>query len=564
VLDHLDLDPTLLEPLAKPLRAPQEFAACLNQLGSYTTEHFVLRLSPKVHELVDAVTSGVYASGEVDGATVQAFSTYIHETVHWWQHVGSTSGLVLSLAYPAQAHENAEHLETVLKHVGAKKSLKRWAEEAALAGVTIADPSLRAANMAVNNAVDAEFYKIATVIPASIPDAMADPYFETVGHCYWMAYAHAVGLLSATVDRDWLHLPDTRGWEEPFLQVRDAKVEGWARGEQVRIPPFGLKALFEGQARMIQLQFLTFGVPNPPTLGALKDAGYFDGIYGEAFDGFLKMTNSPWPAEVDDPVVGLFLLIVDLAINPTAGFPIDIESFENFIIDVDPGIRFMRLSQSVRDHHPELLGRITEYSRQEYIAVADVLTKTCGYDHPGLALSIIQTWASDAKDIAEILTEMETFRYQPANIVVRVLFSHFVSFSIDKLKHPEFFCWAGAWLAGHRVNDISQALFLKYLSLFADRGDDDGIFPRNIPGKDPKALVKTLSNFYANIVTYDLTRQWLLNDGPFQYDFDWLSQSYSKAEMTDFAKTRFEQVFGCHLDNFEILPASSDLGGNRM
>ncbi len=236
---HLDLDPTLLEPVAKTLRAPSEFAACLNQLGTYTTEHFVLRLSPKVHELVDAVPSGVYATSELDGATLQAFSTYIHETVHWWQHMGSTSGLVLSLMYPAQAHENAEHLETVLKHVGPKKSLKRWAEEAALAGVTIEDPGLRAANMAVNNAIDAEFYKIATVVPTSIPEAMEDPYFETVGHCYWMAYAHAVGLLSATVDRDWFHLPDVRRWEEIFRQVRDAKVEGWARGMQVRIPPLG-------------------------------------------------------------------------------------------------------------------------------------------------------------------------------------------------------------------------------------------------------------------------------------------------------------------------------------
>lgn len=551
--DRLTLDPTLLEPVAKPLRAPSAFAACLDQLGTYTTEHFVLRLSPKVHELVDAIPSGVYAAGELDGATLQAFSTYIHETVHWWQHIGSTSGLVLSLAYPAQAHQNAEHLEKVLEHVGPKKSLKRWAEEAALAGVTIEDPGLRAANMAVNNAIDAEFYKIATVIPTSIPEAMDDPYFETVGHCYWMAYAHAVGLLSATVDRDWLHLPDVRGWEKVFRQVRDAKVEGWARGEQVRIPPLGLKALFEGQARMIQLQFLTFGVPNPPTLGALKDAGYFKGEYGEAFDGFLKMTNSQWPEAVDDPAVALFLLIVDLAINPTAGFPLEIESFENFIIDVDPGIRFMRLSQSVRDHHPELLGQITEYSRQEYMAVADVLTKACGYDHPGVALSTVATWATDAKDVVQILAEMETFRYHPANIVVRVLFSHFVSFCIDKLRHPEFFCWAGAWMAGHRVCDTSQTLFLKYLSLFTDRADDDGIFPRNIPGKEPQAIIKTLSNFYANIINYDLTRQWLLNDGPFLYDFDWLSQAYSKAEMTEWAKTRFEQFYGVNPDNFEIL-----------
>jgi hypothetical protein len=161
--DPLDLDPKLLEPVAKTLRAPTEFSACLNQLGSYTTEHFVLRLSPRVHELIDAVPTGVYATAELDGATLQAFSTYLHETVHWWQHVGSTSGLVLSLAYPAPAHENAEYLDEVLKHVGPKKSLKRWADEAALAGGTIEDPGLRAANIAVNNAVDAESYKVATI-----------------------------------------------------------------------------------------------------------------------------------------------------------------------------------------------------------------------------------------------------------------------------------------------------------------------------------------------------------------------------------------------------------------
>ncbi|QOZ44772.1 hypothetical protein XH89_15780 [Bradyrhizobium sp. CCBAU 53340] len=551
-----NLDPTLLEPVAKPLRAPGEFGACLNQLGTYTTEHFVLRLSPRVHELVDAVTSGARAPGDVDGETIQAYSTYLHETIHWWQHIGSISGLILSLTYPAQAHENLEHLEKVLKLVGPKKSLKRWAEDAARAGLTDEDPGLRAANMAVNNAVDAEFYKIATITPALIPQAMKDPYFETVGHCYWMAYTHAVGLLAATVDRDWLHLPDTAGWQERFIRNRDAKLEGWARDTQVRVAPLGLHALFEGQARMIQLQFLTFGMANPPTLDALKDAGYFRGEYGKAFESFLKATNSARPNFVDDPAVALFLLIVDLAINPTAGFPLDIESFENFIIDVDPGIRFLRLCQSVREEHPELLGRITEYSRQEYMQVADMLTKACGYDHPGVALSTIETWATAMPGVAEILAEKETFRFNPGNVVVRVLFSYFISFSIDKLKRPEFFCWPGAWLAAPRVSENSQSLFLKYLSLFTDRADDDGIFPRNIPGKAPEAITKTLSNFYANIINYDLTRQWILDEGPFRYDFDWLTQTYSKAEMADWAKTRFEQVFRVHPDTFEILSSS--------
>lgn len=437
--DNLDLDPALLEPVAKPLRAPGEFAACLNQLGTYTTEHFVLRLSPWVHKLVDAISSGVNVSEEIDGETVQAYSTYLHETIHWWQHIGSTSGLILSLTYPAQAHQNVEHLEKVLKLVGPKKSLKRWAEDAARAGLTDEDPGLRAANMAVNNAVDAEFYKIATVMPTLIPQAMQDPYFETVGHCYWMAYTHAVGLLAATVDRDWSQLPDPAVWQERFIRNRDAKLEGWSRDTELRVAPLGLHALFEGQARMIQLQFLTFGMTNPPTMGTLKDAGYFKGVYGEAFEGFLKATNSPWPKLVDDPVVALFLLIVDLAINPTAGFPLDVERFENFILDVDPGIRFLRLCQSVRNEHPELLGRITEYSRQEYMQVADMLTKACGYDHPGVALSVIESWATDIPGVVEILSEKETFRFDPGNVVVRVLFSYFIRFSIDKMKHPEFF-----------------------------------------------------------------------------------------------------------------------------
>ena len=73
-LKRLDLDPTLLEPVAKALREPPEFAACLNQLGSYATEHFVLRLSPRVHQLVDGVASGVHATGDLDSETIQAFS----------------------------------------------------------------------------------------------------------------------------------------------------------------------------------------------------------------------------------------------------------------------------------------------------------------------------------------------------------------------------------------------------------------------------------------------------------------------------------------------------------
>jgi hypothetical protein len=34
----------------------------LNVLGSYCTERFVLRLSPRIHQLVDAVSTGIYST----------------------------------------------------------------------------------------------------------------------------------------------------------------------------------------------------------------------------------------------------------------------------------------------------------------------------------------------------------------------------------------------------------------------------------------------------------------------------------------------------------------------
>jgi hypothetical protein len=552
MLDHLDLDHTLLDANRSVPEAPSNFAACLNAHGTYSTIHFVVRLSPRVHQLVDAAPKGIYSSDELDGETVQAFSTYLHETVHWWQHMGSTAGLILSLGYPAQTHQNGEQLKEFLRHVGPKKSIMRWAEMALRARE--ASPGLDAANIAVNNAIDIEFYKIIALNPsrAALIEVMHHRYFESVGHSYWMAYGNALALLVATVDPDEKHFPDVLAWDEAFRRVREAKIEGWVYGEPVRMPPLGLRALFEGQARMIQLQYLSFGVAHPPSVDEWRRKGYFADPYGTAFELFLKEMGAGWPKTIDDSVVGLFLLIVDLAINPTAGFPLDIESFENFILDVDPGVRFLRFCQAAA-RRPELLSAIKDYSREEYMSVAAILAEACKYDHPGLALSTVKAWAENAEGVAQVLKENATFDFEPANLVMRVLFSYFVNFSIDKLEHPEFFCWTGAWMAGKRVGETSERLFRKYLSLYTDSADGNEIYPRRIPGVHPEALTRTLNIFYGNIVHYDLVQQWIVRDGPFSYKYEWLSDKNSNEDMAKWAGAVFKNTFGVHLEDFEAV-----------
>lgn len=93
-----------------------------NIRGLYNPMQFVLRLSADIHDVLDKTPTGIVKSGDIDFTTFQAFSTYLHETIHWWQFMGSTSGLLLSLTYPAQVHLNHKHLKDFLIHSG-KKSL---------------------------------------------------------------------------------------------------------------------------------------------------------------------------------------------------------------------------------------------------------------------------------------------------------------------------------------------------------------------------------------------------------------------------------------------------------
>jgi hypothetical protein len=63
------------------------------------------------------------------------------------------------------------------------------------------------------------------------------------------------------------------------------------------------------------------------------------------------------------------------------------------------------------------------------------------------------------------------------------------------------------WMAEAQTSDEVQKMFLRHLSIFADRGDKEGIYPRDIPGKEREWVFGTLNMFYGNNLLYNLTRQ---------------------------------------------------------
>lgn len=83
---------------------------------------------------------------------VIAAAVNLHETVHWWQHAGTTAGLLCALTIPLQAHINVEHLETFGRKY--KKPLFKFLEKQ---GQSLPNSLQRSLNIIVNNWMDVEF-----------------------------------------------------------------------------------------------------------------------------------------------------------------------------------------------------------------------------------------------------------------------------------------------------------------------------------------------------------------------------------------------------------------------
>lgn len=541
MLHFSDLDPHLLSSANDPL----VFNATLNAHGIYSTEHFVLRLSPRVHELVDAITQG-NTNGFDPTELVQAYSTYLHETVHWWQHVGSTAGLVLSLAYPAQIFGSMSFLHAFAQAVGPVKPIMAWAYRAMLEGKTYRDPSLAAANISVNNALDLKFYKRLACAPQAIYELERNPYFESVGHCYLKTYGEVVHAINGSCNFANGEFPDPARWEQHIVRLQQSECDGFYHGSHPPVAKVGLIAIFEGQARFAQIQFLAAS-GGPELLQTYREQGYFSPLYATAFEEFLHLTGNDWPERYNSPLVGLFLLICDLAINPTRGFPLDIDSFEDFIRDVDAGARFTCLCLAAREA-PELFKTVQSFSAQEYQYVAARLTERCGYDDPRVGLDAIVALLDDKGAVDALLEEHRTFNYQLVNMPVRVLVSHHIAFCRDKRLRPEFFCWPGIWMAERNGTPETRSLFLAHLSLFQDRADTEQIFPRAVPGRSRDNIKNLVNGFFGSMLVFDLALQWVLEPGPFRYDFRWLSGQHDNAELIAAAKRQFRQFYGVDPD----------------
>lgn len=546
-LDSSLYDPVLGEP---PL---DTFSACLNARGVYESQRFALRLSPVVHELVNsAVAKADLGKTSFSGEELQAYSTYLHETVHWWQHKGSTSGFIRSVLYPVQTHSNISTLRQIVSALGPQKPIKTLAlrGELGLLPEGSADIGL-AANTVTNNFMDTEFYLALTLKPALDIEIYSNPYFEAAGHSFLITYALVLGAIRELIDSNGSLFPDPKTLADNLTVLAKRRTLGYYYESEIIRAPVGLLDLYEGQARFIQLQFLALS-SDGLTIAEAKDRGMLDGVYGNAFRAFLKLSDSPEPEDLKSPVVALFLFICDMSINPTVGFPAEIDSYEDFFLDADPGIRFATLCKAVATEAPDLRGLVSDYSAEEYTTLARRLSSVTGLKDHIVDLARLGKHARDDPGAASVMREHRSYRFSPSNIALRLLTGEFLTFVIDRLESPEFFCWTGYWLtvgSGERQRE----LWLRHLSLFSDKADDGALFARVHPDRTKDDVLEVFNQFFAAILLYDLSKQWVLNPGPFRHEYSWLTSSATDPKFLERVKGIFQKHYGADIDHFTLL-----------
>jgi len=524
-----------------------------NARGTYNPMQFVIRLRDDIHKVLKDITPGIHGNLDLSETEFQAFSTYLHENIHWWQHVGSNFGFISSLKFPVQAHIAHQDLLKLIETGQAFKSIVKYEKDFYSKSNMSDNPQI---NRIINNWFDIYFAGLISFDPKQVQKIINNKYFLNVGHTFHMLWSSTIQTLANSFDPKYTFLPDILKWKSEFEKLEEEKVQGFYVGSDVGIPPFGTKAIFEGQARFIQLQYLYFALEKKLDFNDFDNIGMLSGIYNEAFDFYLKVLNEKRPSNPDSPIVALFLLICDIAINPTEGFPLNVYHYESFIISNDPGIRFYTLCLAVRDKLPKLKNAIKHYSKEEYIEISNSLSKEIRCLSPHMGTYQVNEWIKNENTIKELIEEESNLQYKSENFAIRLFFSKYLKFQEDKYKYPQLFCWPGVCFTNEKSTGLTleevEILFNRHQALFIDNIDGD-IYPIIFEAYKDENIMDTFNQFFACNATYDMVRKWIIEEGNFTYNYEWLTTKYSKDETKLWVCNNFKSVFNIHPDEITII-----------
>jgi hypothetical protein len=524
------------------------------KMGEFDPMRLVVQLDSSVTSIIESGASGL--TNPTDPRT-KAFGSYLHETIHWWQHIGTTSGLISALTIPVQSHINQDEIRALSDIVIPRKSMfTYWYEEYE----NLPDDAKNKLNIIVNNWSDLEFSYSILVHPKQVVAGLNSgktvpsiKFFESVGHAIGWHYLSTVNILAASLDPGFKSLPDIRKWQEGFDDLKQRKITNYYFGSEVMLPPVGRAEITEGQARFQELQYLSRASGADLSMKDFKRRDFLDERYTHAFDAFLEASDLDCPAHPLSPVVDLFMVVCDIALNPSVGYPEDISNYEQFVEDVSPGIRFMVAANVVR-RLPGLTRKLRRLNGEEYDEVAGSICDLMGTRTPRENAEAIVRMSEGMPTTNELNKEMTVGVMKPNSMPIRFCFAKHLNLMKDKADYPQYFCWPSvSWSEFNGPSDLdSLNLFYRNSCPFVRTSLAGEVRPNLNQFVNPKSAGELVATYFRWQIIYDLVRQWISEDGPLKFDYQWMDPGKGPKEFRDLVAEDFARAFGCDLESIRV------------
>jgi len=524
--------------------------------GVYTFPYYTLRVNPDVREILRRNNAEENLHLLTKGEIVLAGSTALHENLHWWQYIGSLSGIVFGLSLPALAICNKEYFDEFAEESGKFKPVIAYAKSLDYKMTEKEAP-------AINCLLDSyrSIYTYSSILKGTkdIDESIEGERFASDIDVMSKVYFHHLLLLQTTFADESYLIPTARVFCEKINKYLDGEEDKDKDKDKVGdnefLPDLNLIDLYEGQARFNQMLYIrTFFKESKCDWAFFDSANMLSGKYYKAFKFFLDIVNDgERPDSIESPLVALYLVLIDIAINPAEGFVFDLVKPESFTHDINPVVRFEKLCRLVNSKHEEFKSHIKKYSSEEYWGISTTLCDELGYFSPKKYLEEVNNWCKKSKNLQQLIKENDKFSYSDANLPVRMIFGRFLSFQMDKLKNPEIFCWPGMFMNPAQGNLQALPLYYKHQAVFIENIHQE-IVPAPLPGIDVEVLEDTATKFYQSVAVYDLCNQWAYEKGDFVCDAKWLSNTSGKKRVEEWVKSNFERVFGFSVDSFTTVP----------
>jgi len=525
-----------------PLDASAKSAGSDHLLGQFDRHSLVLWLNPDLSADLDTRAGALpaYSVEAADSAPMRAFSAHLHETIHYWQAIGTTAGFLYALGDATSTFATLDDLiasghrrkpilrtlpETADENDPAWLACLRWSHIEYGCGI-LDDPLRTVARLREDRS-----------------------RFVSPGQSLLSLCANSAATLANAFDRGFAGLINPEPWMDAYRKFVADRHSGFETDSIFEIH-IGLRDLAEGQARISEIQHRDL-TQRAVSWQEVKANGWLDRAYGRAFELYLQLAHLSEPETPRDDCVNLFLLLCDIALNPAVGYAESLDPARLFVHDFHPGVRFESLCRAVAADHGILSAEFP--SLEAYEAVSGRLCGELGWKTPTETTRLLlERWErSGAGD--ELADQQHTRDYGSADVHRRYAIGEHRNFLDTRVQIPHFFCWP-AWSLlmfdedGDYAANVNQLLSWHRCPFTAQ--EDRGVTTVEIPRLSPTQEPQFVSDYFAILSLYDLTRQWIAKPRGFVWDrFHW--KQPLTARDIERLKERFEFTFKVPLDSIE-------------